>query len=304
MPNPEAADLDLAGRRKKRWVVVALVVLGALVVGSLGLVRHVTTRSTAEGDWLGFVRYPNARPLCSGRVYGVGGEEIHWWSYVTRDEPARVAAFYRLVPPGPGGGGAQLKGPGDTDLDVLPAAPRDYPSCDTTPTPSDRTVILVSRLLRRLTDVAPGDFAVRYEYRSGSLPPPGHFEYSIHIEPDGRGTMVMRPDYPSDRTPTWTETFTVTPDQLATVYRLLYTSNLFVPRPAAGKSEAAPVGGDTEWMTVTAAGATHDVADLVSVGQGPTAARIYEAVNALVPARVRESLLARRERYARDYRRP
>ena len=298
--------MDQVSRRTRLWLVGALVALAALVVGAVVLGRHVTTLSTAQGDWLGFARYGNARLLCSGRVYGVGGEEIHWWSYVTRDEPVRVAAFYRLVPPGPDGGGAQLKGPGpgETDLTVHPAAPRDYPSCDTTPTPSDRTVIVVSRLLRRLTDVPPGDFALHYEYRSGSLPPPGHFEYSIGIEPDGRGTMVMRPDYPSDRTPTWTEGFTITRDQLATVYRLLYESNLFVPRPPVGKTEAAPVGGDTEWMTVTAADATYDVADLVSAGQGAAADRIYRAVNGLVPARVRESLLARRERYARDYRRP
>jgi len=291
---------------RRQWLAATSLALAVLVVGSLGVVLRGGTARTRGGDWLGFVPYANARLLCSGRVYGVGGEEIHWWSYVTRDEPARVAAFYRLVPPGPDGGGAQLKGPGpgETDLTVHPAAPRDYPSCDTTPTPSDRTVIVVSRLLRRLTDVPPGDFALHYEYRSGSLPPPGHFEYSIGIEPDGRGTMVMRPDYPSDRTPTWTEGFTITRDQLATVYRLLYESNLFVPRPPVGKTEAAPVGGDTEWMTVTAADATYDVADLVSAGQGAAADRIYRAVNELVPARVRESLLARRERYARDYRRP
>jgi hypothetical protein len=298
--------MDPVARRTRRWLVGALVALAALVIGSAVLVRHVTTPSTAQGDWLGFARYDNARLLCSGRVYGVGGEEIHWWSYVTRDEPARVAAFYRLAPPEPGGGGAQLKGPGpgETDLTVHPAAPRDYPSCDTTPAPSDRTVIVVSRLLRRVTDVAPGDFALHYEYRSGSLPPPGHFEYSIGIEPDGRGTMVMRPDYPSDRTPTWTETFTVTHDQLATVYRLLYESNLFVPRPPARKDGVGPVGGDVEWMTVTAAGATYSVTDLVSAVQGAAANRIYGTVNGLVPARVRRSLFARRERYERDYRRP
>jgi hypothetical protein len=296
--------MDHVAHRTRRWLVGAFVALAALVVGSVILLRHVPTLPTAEGDWLGFTRYGNARLLCSGRVYGVGGEEIHWWSYVTRDEPSRVAAFYGLGSLGPDGGGAQLKGPGDTDLAVHPAAPRGYPSCDTTPAPSDRTVILVSRLLRRPTDVAPGDFALHYEYRAGSLPPPGHFEYSIHIEPDGRGTMVMRPDYPSDRTPTWTETFTVTPDQLATVYRLLYESRLFDPRPPARSSEPAPVGGDVEWMTVTAAGATYDVADLVSAGQGAMAGRIYRAANGLVPARVRESLHARRERYARDYRRP
>jgi len=77
-----------------------------------------------------------------------------------------------------------------------------------------------------------------------------------------------------------------------------------MPRPPARKSEPAPVGGDTEWMTVTATGATYELANLVASGQGEAAVRIYAAVNALVPGRVRESLLARREGYARDYRRP
>jgi len=293
--------------RTKPWLTAALVILAVVAVvavRSLGLLPREATRGTAEGDWLGFVAYPHARLLCAERVYGVGGEEIHWWSYATRDELTEVAAFYRLAPPGPGGSGPQLEGPGDRDLAVHPAAPPDYPSCDTTPTASERTVILVSRLLRRTPEVPPGRFVLHYEYRSGSLPPPGHFEYSIHIEPDGRGTMVMRPDYPSDRTPTWTETFTVTPEQLDSVHRLLYTSGLFIPRPPARESEPPPVGGDTEWMTVTATGATYEVANLVASGPGEEAARIYAAVNALVPGRVRESLLARREGYARDYRRP
>jgi hypothetical protein len=51
----------------------------------------------------------------------------------------------------------------------------------------------------------------------------------------------------------------VTRDQLATVYRLLYESGLFMPRPPAAKDGVAPVGGDKEWMTVTAANATYDV---------------------------------------------
>lgn len=289
-------------RRTRRWLAVAAVALAVLGAGALGLLLRGRTRGAAEGEWLGFVRYPDARPLCSGRVYGVGGEEIHWWSYATRDEPTSVAGFYRLDPSAPGS--AELKGPGETALAVHPAAPPDYPSCDKTPAASDRTVILVSRLLRQLTDVPPGDFALQYEYRAGSLPPPAHFEYSIRMAGDGRGTMVMRPDYPSDRTPAWAEDFVVTGDQLTTVYRLLYASQLFAPRPPAGRSDAAPVGGETEWMTVTAAGATYDVADLVSAGQGAAADRIYGAVNALVPAPVRERLFARRERYARDYRRP
>jgi len=293
--------------RTKPWLAAALVILAVVTivaVRSLGVPHPEATSGGAEGDWLGFVAYPHARLLCAERVYGVGGEEIHWWSYATRDEPVEVAAFYRLAPLGPGGSGAELKGPGDTDLAVHPAAPPDYPSCDTTPTASERTVILVSRLLRRTPEVPPGQFSLDYEYRSGSLPPPGHFEYSIHIEPDGRGTMVMRPDYPSDRTPTWKETFTVAPEQLDAVHRLLYASGLFMPRPPARRSGPAPVGGDTEWMTVTATGATYEVANLEASGQGETAARIYAAVNALVPGRVRESLRARCEGYARDYRRP
>ena len=294
--------MDQSAPPTRWWLAVAPVALAVLVIGLLGLVLHGRTRGADEGDWLGFVRYPGARLLCSGRAYGVGGEEIHWWSYATRDEPASVAGFYRLDPSRPGD--AQLKGPGETALAVHPAAPPDYPSCDTTPAASERTVILVSRLLRQLTDVPPGDFALRYEYRSGSLPPPGHFEYSIDVTPDGRATMVMRPDYPSDRTPSWAEDFTVTGDQLASVYRLLYATRLFALRPPARESEATPVGGETEWMTVTAAGATYDVADLASVGQESAIARIHGAVNALVPARVRESLLARRERYAREYHRP
>ena len=43
-------------------------------------------------------------------------------------------------------------------------------------------------------NVPPADFALRYEFREGSLPPPAHYEYSIRIGPGGRGTFSRHSD--------------------------------------------------------------------------------------------------------------
>src|SRR5689334_8576201 len=61
---------------------------------------------------------------------------------------------------------------------------------------------------------APVDLALTYEYRAGSMPPPYHDEYTVTIGPGPNGSVVYRPDYPSDTTPTWTVPLTVTVTQL------------------------------------------------------------------------------------------
>ena len=73
---------------------------------------------------------------------------------------------------------------------------------------------------------APADLTLAYEYRAGSMPPPYHDEYTVTIGPGTNGTIVYRPDYPSDTTPTWTVPLAVTVAQLDSLYSFLKTHKL------------------------------------------------------------------------------
>jgi hypothetical protein len=145
----------------------------------------------------------------------------------------------------------------------------------------------------------PDDFSLQYEWREGSLPPPYHYEYTISIAPDGRGQVVMVPDYPSDKVPTWTETFTLQPAQLDTLYQSLVEQGLF--RQSWRAQDNPPVGGSSQSLVITAQGKTVVLPAYVLIEQEAAAEEIYAAVMALVPKPIWDKLNAQREQYMQEH---
>jgi hypothetical protein len=148
-------------------------------------------------------------------------------------------------------------------------------------------------------DTRPADFNLAYEWQEGSLPPPYHYEYTITIKPDGKGEIVMLPDYDSDATPYWIETFTLTPATLDQFYRLLVEKGLFTQRWQAQSDP--PVGGSHDALRVTAHDRTIDIPSFVISTQAAAADDITTAVRALVPDNIWDKLNAQREQYVREH---
>src|SRR5437868_3467532 len=73
----------------------------------------------------------------------------------------------------------------------------------------------------------PRDFSVDYEWRAGTMPPPYHYEYSVHIGPGTKGEMILVPDYPGDKVPVWTEAFTLKPEAVTKLYQLMVKRSVF-----------------------------------------------------------------------------
>jgi hypothetical protein len=149
-------------------------------------------------------------------------------------------------------------------------------------------------------DTRPADFNVAYDWREGSLPPPYHYEYTIMIKPDGQGQIVMIPDYPSSTTPTWTETFTVTPTALDRFYRLLVDNGLFAQGWQAEQNP--PVGGSYDSLDVTAHGRQVSIPSFVIPAQRAAADDISKAIRALVPQDAWDKLDTQRKQYVTDFR--
>lgn len=165
----------------------------------------------------------------------------------------------------------------------------------TAPPPSTPTPRATSTATPMSASTAPNDFRILYEWQEGSLPPPYHYEYTITIEPDGRGQIVMVPDYPSDDVPTWTETFDLSRAELDTLYRFLMGQGLFTHSWRA--QDDPPVGGSSQSLIVTAHEQEIVIPSYVIPAQDAAAREISAAIVAMVPKPIWEKLNAQREQY-------
>lgn len=139
----------------------------------------------------------------------------------------------------------------------------------------------------------PADFAVRYEWGNGALPPPYHYDYTVHVGPGaGTGRVEFRPGH--DSVPVWTESFPVTEAQLRRVYAVLMARGVFDRAWSEGEPMA---GGETEWLEATADGRSVTLPSQPRAEDRPALREVYAAVKSVVPPGVIAGLVARQEQY-------
>lgn len=144
----------------------------------------------------------------------------------------------------------------------------------------------------------PDDLAVTYSWRQGSLPPPYYYEYTISIRADGAGEIEMLPNYPSDETPVWTETFTLSGSDLDELYAFLVRERFFQTKWA--EEDIPPVGGSSQSLLVTAQGVEYWIPSFVEPSQSEAADRILVHVRLLAPSALLGKLEAQREQYMQE----
>ncbi len=149
------------------------------------------------------------------------------------------------------------------------------------------------------TDKRPRDFGVSYRWQAGSMPPPYHFEYTITIEARGHGEVVMIPDYPAETVPRWTESFTLSGQELDKLYRVMVNNDLFLQKWR--RLDRQPVGGSRQALTVTASGKRIVIEDRLVSNQETMAETMYSAVTSSVPKAIWDKLSAQRERYMQEH---
>lgn len=143
----------------------------------------------------------------------------------------------------------------------------------------------------------PKDFVVRYDWCEGSVPPPYHYEYAIHIGPSLHGQIVFYPDYPSHNPPVWTEQFPISEKDLDALYVLMVEKQVLSKEWR--RVEDGPVGGSLEWMDVVADGKNHSVPSMIKDPKALT--EVYARIRSLVPENIWKGLMARRAAFERDY---
>jgi len=102
---------------------------------------------------MGFAAYPGARDLCEQWTLASGSPagELHWRSFVTKDDIVRVADFYTRRDSTPAeksaDGSLTLRHDKEIILSIDRAFPPNYPKCDQEAHPGENTVIIVSQFL-------------------------------------------------------------------------------------------------------------------------------------------------------------
>ena len=145
--------------------------------------------------------------------------------------------------------------------------------------------------------VRPEYFSIQYWWREGSVPPPYHYEYSIHLGPRSEGKIVFYADYPMDKPPVWTETFGVDDKALNELYTLIIEKGLFSKRWT--EIEDPPVGSSLEWLEVVA----HEDHIMVpsAINESQVVNDVYTVIRSLVPKRIWSRLMRQYNEYQREY---
>lgn len=145
---------------------------------------------------------------------------------------------------------------------------------------------------------APSDFALTYDWREGSLPPPYHYSYQIELAADGAGTIAFTPGYDGPEVPTWVETFQLSSAERDALYSALVEQGLLRERWRA--DPLPPIGGSSATLRVTADGQTATLPDFVIAAQQERVAAMHALVEAQVPEAIWTKLRMQHEEYVAE----
>lgn len=143
-------------------------------------------------------------------------------------------------------------------------------------------------------DERPADFALRYDWRIGSVAPASRYEYEIEIESDGAARVTMFSDYKAAGVPEFAEDVTLTAEHLDRLYRTLVENKLLTNKWQKSL-DPAPPGAPTQRLLVTAGKRQIELdGNLTDKAQ---ADRIFQSINDAVPTAVWQRLRARLDKY-------
>ena len=142
----------------------------------------------------------------------------------------------------------------------------------------------------------PDDFSIQYRWREGSVPPPDHYEYTIHLGPGGEGELVFYPDYPMYNPPNWSEQFQIDKATLERLYRLMEERGIF-SRSWTESDEAT--GGALESVRIRADGMEFTVPG--GIEEAEDVKEVYRFIRSTVPEKIWDTIMSRREKFVREY---
>ena len=139
----------------------------------------------------------------------------------------------------------------------------------------------------------PEGFRFAYEWAAATVPPPGHYEYTIEVGPGERGHITFWPDYPGPDVPRWEQDFLPSlGGRIVLANWLRVTGWLDSPPPQPAEP---PIGGETGVLDVTAGGRRAQIR--LHWLPERDHQELHRAVRAVVPDYVWEKVEAWRQEY-------
>lgn len=157
-----------------------------------------------------------------------------------------------------------------------------------TPIPTD-----ASDWLGLYRSLLPDDFTFTYTWAAGSVPPPGHYEYTIVIGPRDLGVLRFIPDYPAEHVPIWSRSFYPPLSRRILLWRHIEAANWFNKQPP--HHEPLPIGGATGTLAITANG--HHVAIALAHLPPEESQAWHQRVRAVVPDTIWHDMENARQTY-------
>jgi hypothetical protein len=141
----------------------------------------------------------------------------------------------------------------------------------------------------------PIDYAFRFVYFSGGMPPVDYYELVIEVAPDGSGEIHFQRDYEANRPEEFVAVFDAEDAALDHVYRMMLSGGICEPiwQPPPRRKENS--GGQSARLDVTCGGNFFEITPARFDVLGEAGTSLIEAIRGLVP----EATWAKIEKFQR-----
>lgn len=139
----------------------------------------------------------------------------------------------------------------------------------------------------------PDDFTLRYQWDTGTLPPPYSHQVLVSVDADGSGTAQIQMN--GSNAPAWSETFRATAEQMDATYKAFCESGVFAT--AWQNPDTYPVGGSSWRLQATALGDLVVIPPYAVSTPARSLDRVVDAIEEIVPRRIWQTLEAQRNAY-------
>jgi len=146
----------------------------------------------------------------------------------------------------------------------------------------------------------PDNFSLVLEWDTGALPPEYHYQYTIAIGPGLQGEFVYHPGYEANADNTWITTFSVSVDDLQSLYDYLRENDVLRKNWQKGMPL---LGGQGTSIIITAFDQQYLVPSVSEVSQNERGLveQTIEEIRSHVPAEVWTEMESKQSDYEQNY---
>ena len=139
----------------------------------------------------------------------------------------------------------------------------------------------------------PADFTLRYQWDTGSLPPPYSYQVRVSVDGDGSGTAQIRMN--GSGAPAWSESVRASAEQMDETYKAFCESGVFATEWR--NPDSIPVGGSSWRLRATALGERVVIPPYAVSTPARSLDRVVDVIEEIVPRRIWQTLEAKRDAY-------